>query len=65
MGHELIFGIKPENHIIFNLSSTKGSLGKRKTSKTYPCHSFPNYTYIDNLGHHPQIKKFHKLFFAQ
>ena len=58
--HELIFGIKPKNLKMINLSSTTNNFGHCKPSKKSQCHSFPKHTLTDHLGHQPQIKKLQK-----
>ena len=62
--YEHVFGQKPKKPKMFNLSSTKDSLGNCKPRENSPCNSLPNHTHTDHLGHHPQIKKFQKGTFA-
>ena len=62
--YELVFGQKSKKPIIFNISSTTDSLGNCKPTENSPCYPLPNHTHTDYLGHHPQIKRLQKLFFA-
>ena len=58
--YELVFGQKPKKLIMFNLSSTKDSLGNCKPTENSPCSSLLNHAHTDHLGHLPQIKKLQK-----
>ena len=62
--YELVFGQKPKEPIIFNLSSTTDSFGNCKPTEFSLCKSLPKHTNSDHLGHHPQIKKLRKGTFA-
>ena len=62
--YELVFGQKPEQHIMFNLSFTADSLGNYKLTENAPCNFLSNHTHTDHLGHHPQIKNLQKGNFA-
>ena len=62
--NELVFGQKPKKPIMFNLSTTKNSLGNCKPRENSPCNSIPNHTHTDHLAHRTHYKKLQKETFA-